>query len=226
LLYYNLDFNVLIDALPFIIKGLWVTVLISVVSSVLAFLIGLTTAFIRNLSSPLIKFITVCWIEVTRNTPLLIQLYILYKGLPSIGIKIPAILCGIVALSLYTGAYMSEVIRSGINSVANEQVQAARALGLTKLQTFIMIVLPQAIRIVIPPLSSQFINLIKNSSLVSFIAVTDIFYVIYKGAVDDFRVFEYFICGIVIYMFMTGMVALTANILEKCYKIRGRMVGV
>ena len=121
---------------------------------------------------------------------------------------------------------MSEVLRSGINSIANEQREASKGLGLSELQTFRLIIFPQAVRIIIPPLGSQFINIIKNSSLVSFIAVTDLFYIIYKGAVDDFRFFEFFLIGAIIYISLTGTVAIITNMLEHKFNIPGRIFKV
>lgn len=214
------------EYLPQFIKGLEITLEISAVSSFAALLIGVIIAFIRTTQHGPVKFLAVCYVELIRNTPLLIQMYIWYKGFPSLGLNLQPILCGMLALSIYSGAYISEVIRSGINSVAKEQKEAAKALGLNEIQAFRMIILPQAIRIIIPPLASQFINLVKNSSLVSFIAVSDIFYVIYKGAADDFRFFEFFIAGALIYMALTGLIALASNLLEHKLQIRGRMARI
>lgn len=223
---YELDFNVLIDAMPFIIKGIEMTILISIISSVFAFIIGVIIVFLRTVVSSGAGTLATGYVEVVRNTPLLIQLYILYKGLPDFGISLPPMVCGIVALSLYTGAFISEVLRSGLNSIASQQHEAARGLGLSNLQTFKLVLFPQAIRIVIPPLTNQFINLIKNSSLVSFITVNDVFYVIYKKAVDDFRFFEFFITGAIIYMILTGFVALASNLVERKFKRLRRSVAI
>lgn len=216
---YDLNFHVLIEAWPFILKGIGITVLVSAVSSLFAFLIGVLVSFLRNTKNIALKFLSASWVEFVRNTPLLIQIYFLYKALPAVGINFSAMVCGILALSLYTGAYIAEVFRSGINAIASEQVEAAKGLGLNSFQIFKIILFPQALRIVIPPLGSQFINLIKNSSLVSFIAVTDIFYVIYKGAADDFRIVEYFILGIVVYMTLTGFVVYITKLLEEKLRI-------
>ncbi|MFA6988662.1 MAG: amino acid ABC transporter permease [Candidatus Gastranaerophilaceae bacterium] len=223
---YEIDFSVLIKAIPFILKGIEITVFISVISSFFAFIIGVFVVFLRTFAKPSIKVLVTCWVELTRNIPLLVQLFFLYKALPSLGIGFSGITCGIIALSCYTGAYISEVLRSGINSIANEQFEASFSLCLSKIQTFRLIILPQALSITIPPLRSQFISLVKNSSLVSFIAVTDIFYVIYKGAADDFRVYEYFFLGIVIYMSLTGMVLIFSKIIEKSFKINQRVSGL
>lgn len=219
---YQFDINVIYQAIPDLLEGLKFTVFISLSSSILAFLAGCTIVFFRTMGNFPTRFLITSIVEVIRNTPLLIQLYILYKGLPSIGLNLSPVLCGITALSIYTGVFISEVLRAGIGSIAKEQHEAARSLGLTSMQTFRLIIFPQAIKIIIPPLGSQFINLIKNSSLVSFIAVTDIFYIIYKGAVDDFRFFEFFLTGALIYMGLTGFVALITNLLEYKFKIKGR----
>ncbi|MFH0701967.1 MAG: amino acid ABC transporter permease [bacterium] len=223
---FDFDLNVIIEAYPYILEGLKITLLISVTSSFFAFIIGVTIAFLRNTNNSTVKFLCVAYVEIIRNTPLLVQIYLCYKGLPNIGINLPPLLCGILTLSIYTGTFIAEVFRSGINSIAHEQYEAARGLGLSRLQTFSLVVFPQAIRIIIPPLGSQFINLLKNSSLVSFIAVGDLFYVIYKGAVDDFRFFEFFFTGAIIYMCLTGIIAIIANLLEYKFKIQGRTVKI
>lgn len=223
---YELDLSVILKAMPELIDGLKLTLLISVISSVMAFLMGVIIVFVRSSAPAPLRFVTAAYVEIVRNTPVLIQLYLWYKGFPNFHLNLPPVVCGIMALTLYTGAYISEVMRSGIKAVAQEQYQAARGLGLTKLQTFRMIIFPQAMRITIPPLASQFINLVKNSSLVSFIAVSDLFYVVYKGAVDDFRFFEFFIAGALFYMLVTGIIAVVSSILEHKFRIRGRAVKV
>jgi len=223
---YNIDFNVIINALPQILEGIKITLFISVISSVAAFLIGLTTVFMRTMGGKLLRGLGGVYVEVIRNTPLLIQLYFVYKVLPSLNLNLDPIACGIIALSIYTGSYISEVLRSGVNSITSEQYQAARGLGFSKIQAFRLIIFPQAIRVVIPPLGSQFINLVKNSSLVSFIAVTDLFYIIYKGAVDDFRFLEFFVVGALIYMVLTGFIALISGMCEKFADNQSREVRI
>ena len=222
----SFDISVIIKSLPVIIEGIKITVFISVISSVCAFIIGLIIVFFRTTGTRPLKFMAVSYVEIIRNTPLLIQLYFIYKALPDFGLMLSPIACGILALSLYTGAFISEVLRSGLNSLASEQYQASISLGLSKFQTFRLIILQQAIKIIIPPLGSQFINVIKNSSLVSFISVTDLFYGIYKGAVDYFRFFEFFITGALIYMMLTGTVALFTNLFENLFNLQGRAAKV
>lgn len=223
---YNLDFTSLLDSKELIKQGILMTLYISLLSSIFAFTIGVLVTFLRDLPNKNIQRLTVIYTEAVRNVPLLIQLYIVYKALPHFGVSFSPVDCGIIALSAYTGAYMAEVLRSGMNAVAQEQKQASYALGFTYAQTFFMVTFPQAIRIVIPTLGSQFINLIKNSSLVSFIAVVDIFYVVYKGAADDFRIYEFFTFGVLIYMVLTGVVGVLTNYLENNCKVYGREAKV
>lgn len=223
---YAIDFSVILQAKELLLQGLMITLRVSLLSSIFAFFLGVLVTYLRDLPNNFIKIITNLYVELARNVPLLIQLYIIYKVYPHFGLSFSPINCGIIALSFYTGAYIAEVLRSGMNSIAKQQVQASYALGFNYFQTFFIITFPQAIRIVIPALGSQFINLLKNSSLVSFIAVVDIFYVIYKGAADDFRIYEFFLTGALIYMILAGIIAVITNILEKKLKVYGREVRV
>lgn len=222
----NLDFSVILNDYNAILNGIYMTILVSFVSSILAFLLGSVFVYFRTSPKKYVQKITTFFVLCIRNTPLLILIYLFYKGLPSLKIVLPALSCGILALSIYTAAYISDALLSGINSVPKEHSQATKALGLTRFQSFIYVVYPQAIRHSIYILGSQFMNLIKNSSLVSFIAVTDIFYVVYNGISESFRIYEYFIFAIVVYCVLTGFVLLLTNILQKIYKIPVSEVAV
>ena len=215
----NLDFSILLSDYKAILSGIYLTIFVSIVSSVLAFVIGSIFVYFRTSPIKYIREITNFTVSCIRNTPLLIIIYLFYNGLPSIGIVFSAIICGILALSFYTAAYISDAILSGINAVPKEHSQAANALGLTRFQSFIYVIYPQALRHSTFILGSQFMNLIKNSSLVSFIAVADIFYVVYKGIADSYRIYEYFALAIIVYCSLTGIVLLITNILQKKYQI-------
>lgn len=216
---YNIDFSILLKNYKAIINGIYMTIFISFVSSILAFLIG--TLFVYFRTSPL-KFVQkvadIC-VTCIRNTPLLIVIYLFYNGLPSIGVLLPAVVCGILALGFYTAAYISDAILSGINAIPQEHFQAGKALGLKRFQTFFYIIYPQALRHSVYVLGSQFMNLIKNSSLVSFITVSDIFYVVYQGISDSYRIYEYFIFAIVVYCCLTGFALFLTNSIQKICKI-------
>ncbi len=181
-------------------EGLFVTLKISVLSAGLAFGIGFLLAFARVSKLRWLSLSAAAYVELFRNTPLLIQLYIYYRGLQSLGVMLPPEVCGVLALSLYSGAYMAEVFRSGLLAIPPEQLDAGLSLGLSRFRAYRMILIPQAFRLVLPALGNQIISLAKNSSLVAFITVNDLFMVIYKGAVDHFMPLEYFVEGAVLYL--------------------------
>lgn len=216
---YNIDFSILLKDYKAILNGIYMTIFISIVSSLLAFIIGTFFVYYRISSKKIIHNATDFVVSCIRNTPLLILMYLFYKGLPEIGIVFSALTCGILALSFYTGAYISDALLSGINAVPEVHFQASNALGLSRWQSFLYVVYPQALRHSLYILGSQFMNLIKNSSLVSFIAVTDIFYVVYNGIADNYRIYEYFILAIVVYCSLTGFVLLLTNILSKIFSL-------
>lgn len=219
---YNFDWHVILEALPLLLTGIKYTIFVSLISGILALLIGTLAALARLSNYKPLRIIAGAYVEFFRNTPLLVQLLIYYAGLPNLGIDLEPITCGVLALSLYTGAYITEVVRAGIQSIAKEQFEASRSLGFSPFQTMTLIILPQAVRIIIPPLGNQFINLTKNSSLLSFITIPEVFYVIYKGAVDEFRFLEFFIVGCLIYMLLVGIIALFVNLFEYYLRIPGR----
>lgn len=216
---YNIDFSILLKDSDLILSGISTTILVSVCAGLLSFTLGSIFVYFKTSPRNSTKKITNFLVDCIRNTPLLIIIYLFYKGLPSIGITFSALMCGILALGIYTAAYISDALMSGINAIPAEHIQASSALGLTRFQTFQNIIYPQALRHSIHILGSQYMNMIKNSSLVSFIAVSDIFYVVYKGIADSYRIYEYFILAIVIYCSMSAFVLLLTNILNKIYKI-------
>lgn len=221
---YNLDFSILLDDYKAIFNGIYITILISVLSSFFAFILGAVFLFYRTSPVVAVNRVTNFFVNCIRNTPLLIIIYLFYKGLASINIVFSAIVCGIMALSIYTAAYISDALYSGMLAIPDEHFQAASALGLTRFQSFLFVIFPQSLRHSVFILGSQFMNLVKNSSLVSFIAVADIFYVTYKGIADSYRIYEYFILAIVVYCSLTGFVLLITNLLQKLFRVRAAEV--
>ena len=194
-------------------NGLVVTLKLTVLSSVAALIIGLLAAFLRHSPLKLFVMAATMYVELFRNTPLLIQLYVYYRGLQSVGLVLAPEVCGVLALSLYTGAYLAEVFRSGLSAIPQEQHDAGVSLGLNRPLVYQLVLIPQAVRIVLPTVGNQLIALMKNSSLVAFITVGDLFHVIYKGSVDEFRPMEYFLTGAMLYLSVAlsiaGLVRLT-----------------
>lgn len=223
---YIIDFSTILRDYKIILNGIYMTISISLISAFLAFCIGTFFVYFRISSVKFVRETINFFVSCIRNTPLLILIYLFYKGLPAIGIVFSALICGIAALGIYTGAYISDALLSGINAIPKEHFQASKALGLTRWQSFFYIIYPQALRHSIFILGSQFMNLIKNSSLVSFIAITDIFYVVYKGIADSYRIYEYFILAIIVYCSLTGFVLFITNILQRIFKLPAAEVRV
>jgi len=139
------------------------------------------------------------YVEFIRNTPFLVQVFVIYFGLPAIGIRLDAIVCAVIAMVLNGSAYTIEIIRAGIESIGHGQSEAARALGLHRLQAFRLIVLPQALQAVVPPLGSQFILLMLNSSIVSVISAEELTAAAQDIQSRTFRSFEAYIVAAIIY---------------------------
>jgi His/Glu/Gln/Arg/opine family amino acid ABC transporter permease subunit len=183
--------------------GVLTTVGVSMTSAALALLLGLVVSLGQKIGFPPVRWLLQGYVQFFRNTPLLVQIYFFYKGLPAMGITLSPVACGILALSLQTGAYMAEIIRTGIESIPREQFEGGLSLGFSPLRTFLTVILPQAVGIILPPVGNQIVGLVKNSSLVAFITVPDLFFVVFKGAADHFQYLEFFTVGIVLYMALT-----------------------
>lgn len=160
--------------LPLLLKATLVTIKISVLGMALAIVLGLTLALVRLYGIPPLRWLSVAYIEVVRGTPLLIQLYMIYYGLPNVGIRLNAFVAAVLGLGLNYAAYEAENYRAGIQAVPGGQMEAALSLGMGRWLALRSIIIPQAVRIVIPPVTNDFIALFKDSSLVSVITMVEL----------------------------------------------------
>lgn len=201
--------------LPLLFQGAWVTVKLSVVAMILAVALGLFIAIVKLYSPAPIRFLAGAYIEVIRGTPLLIQLYLIYYGLPNIGIQLDAFTAAVAGLALNYSAYEAENYRAGIQSIPVGQMEAALALGMTRIMALRKIIIPQAFKIVLPPVSNDFIALFKDSSLVSVITMVELTKVYgYLSATS----YDYIGLGLLtaaIYFMMSYPASLFARSLEK-----------
>ena len=198
--------------------GLMVTFRISGISLVLAFVIGLATALFRLSQSFVAQTLARVYLETIRNTPLLIQLFFIYFVLgPVLGISRMA--SAILALSLFEGAYASEIFRAGIVSIRRGQWEAAYSLGLSTFDSYVYIILPQAIRRILPPLTSQAISLIKDSALVSTIAVYDLTMQAQAVIAETYLVFELWFTVAGMYLLVTITLSIIVNYMEHRFKV-------
>ncbi len=181
----NLQVDWIAENGPLILTGAGVTVVVSVASIILASGLALLGALGRLSRSPVFNGIASLYVSLVRGTPLIVQVYFIFFALPQIGLVLPAIPSGILALGFNYGAYMTEIFRAGIQAVPRGQQEAASALGMPERMVFRRIVLPQAFRIVTPAIGNEFIAMIKDSSLVSFITVQELFwYARTRGTVE------------------------------------------
>jgi putative glutamine transport system permease protein len=184
---------------PKFLDGFWVTVTASALSLLFALAIGTVVGVLQS-SSPRIGALCRIYVEFFQNTPLLVQAFLLFYGLPTVGVIWSSMTVGVVSLSLYTGAYVSEVVRTGIQAIPRGQKEAALSQGMTYLQTMRFVIVPQAMRIILPPLTNQCVNLVKNSALLAAIAGHDLLYV-----ADDFSSQSFIILptyGLVMLMYL------------------------
>lgn len=161
-------------SIPFLIKGLGVTAYFALISGILAIIIGVIGGLCRISKVFIIRWISSIYVTVFRGTPFLIQLYVVYFVLPSFGITLNVLEAGIGTLVFNSGAYIAEIVRAGIEAIPKEQTEAALSLGMTPYLKMKLVILPQAIRIIIPPLVGQLILLIKDTSVVSLIGIFDL----------------------------------------------------
>ena len=168
--------NAVLDNLDVFVDGLRTTLALTLVAFAVAFAIGLVIAGFRVSPVPPLRWVGTFYVETVRNTPLPVLFVLCYFGLPKIGYLISAFTTAVIVLGGYTGAFLGETIRSGINTVAKGQGEAARALGLTFPQVLRVIVLPQALRTVVAPIGNLFIALTKNSSIASAISLAELTY--------------------------------------------------
>ncbi len=206
------------SSMPMLLEGARLTVQLTAIAVFFGVIIG-TVAGIARLSKGPQRYIAAVYIDFIRGTPLLVQTFIVFYGLPGIiGQPIPAYTAAVLALSINSGAYVAEIVRAGIQAIDKGQTEAALSLGMTSAQTMRYIILPQAFRQILPPLGNEFIALLKDSSLVSVIALEEL---VRKGQIiigRTFRPFEVWLAVALIYLVMTFSVSRIVDFLEKRVK--------
>ncbi len=217
---FNLDLAFMGHFLKYIMQGSGYTVLVSAASIALAVILALLGALGRLSNNPIANGISGFYISLIRGTPLLVQIYIWYLGLPRLNIVLDPIPAGILALSVNYGAYMTEIFRAGIQAIGKGQHEAAQALGMSRPQTLRRIVLPQAFRIVIPPIGNEFIAMMKDSSLVSIMTVQELTWRANKLGRQYFRGMETFVIAAAFYWVLTVIFQFLQGKLET-YMARG-----
>lgn len=211
----NFSFRTIGEYLPLFGQGLVTTVWLSVISFAGALLVGILLCAMNLQRSRALRMPAKAYIDVVRATPLLVQLYFLYFGLPRLGIILPELVVGVLALSLNSGAYVAEIIRAGILSIPRGQVEASIASGMSYLQRMRLVILPQAFKVTIPPLLGQAIVMVKDSALLSLISVAELTRAGQLLASDRFMPAEGFITVaafyLLLYYCLKGLAALSGR---------------
>jgi polar amino acid transport system permease protein len=211
----NLDFSVVLTKIPIMLEGCVVTLQISFFALLLGMIFGIAGALCRISSNRALNSIAFMYVWVIRGTPVMVQLFILYFGLPQLGIKLPSMVAGVLGLAINTGAYVTEIIRAGIQAVDKGQMEAALSVGMSYRQAMVRIIGPQATKICIPPLVNQFIMTLKNSSIASLVTITELFRTGEQIIYTTFRSFEVYTAVAVLYLIMNSVFMIIADRLER-----------
>jgi polar amino acid transport system permease protein len=222
---YKFDFSFLVDRWPQFLEGAWLTIQLTVVAIVLGFLLGTICAVLRVYGGGVVRRVVGAYVEMIRNTPLLVQIFIVYFGIASLGLKLSAELSAIMALVINVGAYTTEIMRAGIESIGKTQLEAADCLGLTRLQTILHVVLLPAMERVFPALSSQFVLLMLASSVTSQISAEELTAVANVIQSDTFRSFEVYVVVAVVYIALSFLYRLGFWLIGRVLFVRRRRLG-
>lgn len=212
------DWSVVFEYKSEFIEGFIQTIEASLLALLLSLVIGVFMASIRMSGNKVLEKVAIAYVEFFQNTPLLIQIFFFYNGLPAIGIDLgrnSEFLSCMLGLAVYTGAYIAEVFRAGIQSISKGQMEAARSQGMNYSQAMWYIILPQSVRIILPPLGNQFINLVKNSAILGFFAGGDLMYHADIVSSRTFVVFEVYIFVGLLYLLLTVPLSFGVQALER-----------
>lgn len=226
----RIDFTKLIPWIPSFIEGTLNTIVLSLVSVLIGLLLGLGAVTMKRSSRKPLRWISNAYTQIIRGTPMILQLIIWLYAFPPLGIRIPSIpqlgdvfgsrefLTAVIALGVNSGAYVCELLRGGLDSIDKGQMEAGRSLGLNRRQTMRYIILPQAVKVVLPGLGNEFIQMIKESAIVSTVGIFDVMYTSNIVKAATYSIFEPLIVIAVIYFLLTSVTTSLLGILERRLK--------
>lgn len=217
----GLNFDFIVKYLPWYIDAAMLTVKIAFFGILFSLIIGIACSVVQYYRVPVIRNIISVYIEISRNTPLLVQLFFLYFGLPKIGIVWSVEVCAIVGLAFLGGSYMSESIRSGLESVEKSQIESAASLGMSKALTMKEVIFPQALAVSVPGICANVIFLIKETSVVSGIALADLMYVTKDLIGLYYETDEALLMLVVFYLIILLPISILASLLERRLRYAG-----
>jgi polar amino acid transport system permease protein len=222
---YEFDFKAVLDYWPLFVEGAWVTLKLAFFATVLGFVVGTLSAIGRTSGPAWLRNLVAGYVELIRNTPLLIQSYFLIFGMASIGMKLPILVGATIALVVNIGAYTTEIMRAGIDSIQRGQLEAAECLGLSRLQVYLHVVLRPAMERVYPALASQYVLLMLASSILSSVGVEELFGISNRVQSDTFRNFEVFVTLGIVYLALSLLMRVGLWLLNLMLFTRRRKLG-
>lgn len=217
----GLNFDFMAQYLPWYVDAAKLTVAIAFWGILFSLLVGITCAAVRYCRVPVLHRIAAVYIELSRNTPLLVQLFFLYFGLPKLGIVLSAGQCAIIGLAFLGGGYMAESMRSGLESVEKAQMESAESLGMGRLLTMKEVIIPQALAVSVPGICANMVFLIKETSVVSGIALADLMYVTKDLIGLYYETDEALLMLVVAYLILLLPVSILASVLERRLRYAG-----
>lgn len=212
---FGLNWDVIAQYIPLYQKAAILTVKLGILGVLFAVLIGLVCALVQYYKIPVLKQITAVYIELSRNTPLLVQLFFIYYGLPKIGLKISASVCGVVGLAFLGGSYMAEAFRSGLEAVEPIQTESAYSLGMNRAQTFRYVILPQAMSVSVPAFVANVIFLLKETSVFSAVSLMDLMFTAKDLIGLYYKTTEALFLLVVFYLIILLPVSILGSIVER-----------
>src|SRR3954470_2969749 len=222
---YKFDFSFLLERWPDFVAGAWLTIQLTVLAIAFGFVVGTICALARVYGGRTLRLLVGGYVELIRNTPLLIQIFIVYFGLSSLGLKLSAEVSAVLALTINMGAYTTEIMRAGLESIQRTQLEAADCLGLTRLQTILHVVLLPAMERVYPALSSQFVLLMLASSITSQISAEELTATANLVQSDTYRSFEVYIIVAIVYLALSMLYRLGFWLIGLVLFARKRRLG-
>jgi polar amino acid transport system permease protein len=209
------DFALIVQSIPFLLRGAVYTVQVSVLAIVFGLALGWLLGLAAVSGVPALSAVSWAYVQFIRGTPLLIQIFLIYFGLPAVGINVPAFWSGVIALGLNSGGFQAEIVRAGIESIDRGQTEAARSIGMSRFKTLVFILVPQTIRRVLPPVTNELITLTKSSSLLSAIAALELTHAGQLIIARTFAPFEIYAAVAVIYLALVAVLSRGSAFLEK-----------
>ncbi|MGE7689577.1 amino acid ABC transporter permease [Lysinibacillus sp. NPDC097214] len=210
-----LDFSLVTDFLPFMVKASWVTLKLTLYSTIFGLILGLFVALMKISKVKIIRLVADFYLWIIRGTPMLVQLFLIYYGLPQVGIELSPMVAAVIALGINSAAYTAEIYRGGIMSISKGQIEAAESLGMSYFLQMRKVILPQALRVSLPSLGNQAIMMLKDSSLASLVTVSELLMVSQRYAASNYAFIEFYLVAAGFYLVMTTFFTFILNRVER-----------